>query len=117
MGRTVQSSVDFENLSPSQKESLKEVVCHFGRISPGDLLYIPALWWHQVSALSNGVSINIFWGEGGENNFTEKVLKQPTLTAFKHWMLNVVEQNRAHSSWPRILSRLEEVLKNFLLKQ
>jgi len=117
LGRTVQSSVDLENPTPSQKEALKMVNCHFGKIRPGDVLYIPALWWHQVSALSNGVSINIFWGEVGESKFMKKILEEPTLTAFKYWMLNVVEQNKAHVSWPRILSRLEEVLKNFFLKQ
>ncbi|CAG5099740.1 Oidioi.mRNA.OKI2018_I69.XSR.g16662.t1.cds [Oikopleura dioica] len=111
------NSVDLENPTPAQIENLKNITCHFATIRPGDLLYIPALWWHQVSALSHGLSINIFWGEKGDNNFTKKVLTEPTLTAFKYWMLNVVEQNKKHSSWTRILARFPKVLENFLLKQ
>lgn len=28
---------------------------------PGDLLYIPALWFHNMTALDYGVAINVFW--------------------------------------------------------
>jgi tRNA wybutosine-synthesizing protein 5 len=28
---------------------------------PGDLLYIPALWFHNMTAIDYGVAINVFW--------------------------------------------------------
>ncbi|KAK2162698.1 hypothetical protein LSH36_93g03003 [Paralvinella palmiformis] len=37
--------------------------------------------------------------------------------AFKHWLLNIIEQNRGYPSWPRTLSRLPEALNNFIINQ
>ena len=28
---------------------------------PGDILYIPALWFHNMTAKDYGVAINVFW--------------------------------------------------------
>ena len=78
------------------------------------MLYIPAFWWHQVSALSNGVSVNIFWGEAGKSAFLDKIVE--TLP-FKYWILNIVEQNRGFDSFERIMARFEESISAFLLKQ
>ena len=41
-------------------------------LSPGDILYIPALWFHNVTALSNAISINLFWKELALNYYQEK---------------------------------------------
>jgi hypothetical protein len=30
-------------------------------IGPGDLLFIPTFWWHQVYSLTAGISVNIWW--------------------------------------------------------
>lgn len=30
-------------------------------VGPGDLLFLPAFWWHQVRSLEAGVSISIWW--------------------------------------------------------
>jgi tRNA wybutosine-synthesizing protein 5 len=32
-----------------------------GNLLPGDVLYIPALWFHNMKAIDTGVAINIFW--------------------------------------------------------
>ncbi|XP_064598514.1 tRNA wybutosine-synthesizing protein 5-like [Liolophura sinensis] len=31
------------------------------RLSPGDILFIPALWFHSVVSLDFGVAVNVFW--------------------------------------------------------
>ncbi len=33
-------------------------------IGPGDLLYLPRLWWHQVRSLDFSVSVNQWWATG-----------------------------------------------------
>jgi hypothetical protein len=44
--------------------------------------------------------------------------KPPFWPLFSYWLLNIIEQNRAHDSFfQKLLSRLPEVLKNFFLKQ
>lgn len=30
-------------------------------MSPGDLLYIPQKWWHQVRTVENSFSVNVWW--------------------------------------------------------
>ncbi len=32
-----------------------------GHLEPGDVLFIPALWFHNMKALDTGVAINLFW--------------------------------------------------------
>jgi hypothetical protein len=33
-------------------------------VEPGDALYLPSRWWHQVRSLELSVSFNIWWAEG-----------------------------------------------------
>jgi hypothetical protein len=35
-----------------------------GRLTPGDGVFIPARWWHQIRTDSTSVSVNVWWGEG-----------------------------------------------------
>lgn len=35
-----------------------------GTIEPGEAVFIPSMWWHQVRSDSTSVSVNIWWGEG-----------------------------------------------------
>jgi hypothetical protein len=33
-------------------------------LEPGDLLYIPAMWWHQARTITTSMSINLWWANG-----------------------------------------------------
>jgi hypothetical protein len=33
-------------------------------VEPGDLLYIPSLWWHQARSLTTSIGINLWWLRG-----------------------------------------------------
>ena len=34
---------------------------HVAHLEPGDVLYIPALWFHNMTALDFGMAVNVFW--------------------------------------------------------
>ena len=34
---------------------------HVANLEPGDILYIPALWFHNMTALDFGMAVNVFW--------------------------------------------------------
>lgn len=41
-----------------------QVSAHVGDLEPGDGVYIPSRWWHQVRTDADSVSVNFWWGEG-----------------------------------------------------
>ena len=50
---------DFERF-PRLRAALQNA--HVAELEPGDALYIPALWWHQVESFSNcNVLVNYWW--------------------------------------------------------
>ena len=55
--------VDIDNHDVNSKEfpnfcKAKQWTCD---LIPGDLLYIPAMWFHNMTAIDFGVAINVFW--------------------------------------------------------
>ena len=71
----------------------------------------------QVTALDTGISVNMFYGDASQNGFLAKILREPYLDHFRYWFLNVIEQNRRFESFPRMLTRLPEVVVHFFVKQ
>ncbi|CAG5865888.1 tRNA wybutosine-synthesizing protein 5 [Menidia menidia] len=41
-------------------------------LEPGDLLFIPALWFHNTLALQFGVGVNVFWRHLPEDSYDKK---------------------------------------------
>lgn len=41
-------------------------------LEPGDLLFIPALWFHNTLALQFGVGVNVFWRHLPANSYDQK---------------------------------------------
>lgn len=81
------------------------------------MLFFPAFWWHQVTSTKQTISINIFFGNDGDNAYLSKVMSGDQWQSFKYWLLNIVEQNRTKSQFQGVLQHLDETLINFLLKQ
>ncbi|HEY7808878.1 MAG TPA: cupin-like domain-containing protein [Allosphingosinicella sp.] len=53
---------DFERF-PRFREALEHAMV--GELEPGDAIYVPSLWWHQVDALSSfNILINYWWNDG-----------------------------------------------------
>lgn len=116
-GKTIQSQVDCENPDTMKHPNFLKAQCYSCVLREGEMLYIPAFWWHQVTSETEAVSVNIFFGDEGSNSFISRHLISPSWPAFKYWLLNVIEQNRPHDSFVRTLERLSLCVENFLLKQ
>lgn len=86
-------------------------------INSGEMLFFPAFWWHQVTSTELTISMNIFFGNDGDNRYTTKIMEGRQWDSFKYWLLNIVEQNRDKEQFQKVLQYLPESLKNFLWKQ
>ena len=101
----------------TSNDKFRQVPCQYCLLKEGDLLYFPSFYWHQVKSPVLTISINVFFGDEGENNFIEKILNFKQRNAFFYWIYNIVQQNMSYPSFNRILANLKESLKNFLFKQ
>lgn len=61
-GNLVNSRVDLAAPDVRRFPRLKHAVLRSVRMSPGDLLYIPRGWWHDIRAHSASVSVNHWFG-------------------------------------------------------
>eukprot|EP00472_Partenskyella_glossopodia_P001630 CAMPEP_0197533712 /NCGR_PEP_ID=MMETSP1318-20131121/44436_1 /TAXON_ID=552666 /ORGANISM="Partenskyella glossopodia, Strain RCC365" /LENGTH=253 /DNA_ID=CAMNT_0043090697 /DNA_START=62 /DNA_END=823 /DNA_ORIENTATION=- len=116
-GKTIQSRVilgenNEEKYPQFSEEGMIEVT-----VNAGEMLFIPAFFWHQVTTTTNTLSVNIFFGDDGENDFLEKIMKFPQWDGFSYWLLNILEQNRKLAIFPEILRDLPFSLTQFLIKQ
>jgi hypothetical protein len=121
-GRTIQSQIDcdlnnLDNLTQDELESFKANTCQYCCLGDGDLLYFPAFWWHQVTTPVLTISVNFFFGDGGDCNFTETILRSPQRDAFLYWFFNIISQNAPFPSFSRMLVYLKRSIKFFLFKQ
>ncbi|MBC3766195.1 cupin-like domain-containing protein [Neptunicella marina] len=60
------SMVDFDNPDFDKYPNFKIALDHaeIAKLEPGDVLYLPSMWWHQVEGLANfNVLVNYWWSE------------------------------------------------------
>jgi len=58
------SPVDAENPDLARFPRFRGAPLLRAVVEPGDLLFIPSLWWHQAHSLSTTMSINLWWLRG-----------------------------------------------------
>ncbi len=123
-GKTIQSRVDLD-LDPEVRANTfpnlnLEAEMMDVKLTAGEMMFIPAFMWHQVTSTEVSLSINIFFGDAGTNAYISKLMcpQGPQWSAFSYWLLNIIEQNRKTPSFQRLISnRLGESLANFFHKQ
>eukprot|EP00052_Salpingoeca_macrocollata_P005126 m.45569 g.45569 ORF g.45569 m.45569 type:complete len:241 (-) comp14681_c0_seq2:132-854(-) len=116
-GRTIQSQVDCDAPDLTRFPEFQHTTCYECEVNAGEMLFIPAFYWHQVTTVVNTISVNYFFGDRDGRCYLAKIMEAPRLAVFTHWLLNIVEQNRSFKSFERTLQRLPEALQHFLLKQ
>lgn len=58
------SPVDAEAPDLARFPRFAEAPLWAAELEPGDLLYIPSLWWHQARSLTTSIGINLWWVRG-----------------------------------------------------
>ena len=81
------------------------------------MLFFPAFWWHQVTSTQQTISINIFFGNEGDNVYLSRIMNGHQWESFKYWFLNIIQQNIGTKQFEGVLQHLPESLTYFLLKQ
>jgi len=55
------SYVDCDNPDYEKFPKFREARAWEGMLNPGEILYLPARWWHQVRSLQDAISVNFWW--------------------------------------------------------
>ncbi|EDO33170.1 predicted protein [Nematostella vectensis] len=116
-GRTIQSQVNCDKPDLDKFPEFVNAVMYEFPLSSCKMLFFPAFWWHQVTSLEMSISINMFFGDAGDNNYLTKIMSPPWAEGFHYWFLNIIEQNRETPSFHRLLSELPGAIRNFLITQ
>jgi len=58
------SPVDAERPDLGRHPHFRGAPLMIADLEPGDLFYIPSLWWHQARAIDTSVSVNLWWVRG-----------------------------------------------------
>ena len=138
-GRAV-SMVDLQNPDLDKYPKFAVALEHAltAELSPGDIIYIPSMWWHAVEGLDDfNVMLNFWWREnptflGGPDAAMKLAIatirdlphpeKQHWKQLFEYYIFNNSEKNTAHipeKSWGvlgRINSDLARKIKSYLLE-
>lgn len=64
--------VDVESPDLSEYPKFANVTKYKCILEPGDVLFIPALWFHNVVALEFGIAVNVFWKNLDEHLYNKK---------------------------------------------
>jgi hypothetical protein len=58
------SPVDAENPDLARFPRFRGAPVLCADLAPGDLLYIPSMWWHQARSLTTSFAVNLWWLKG-----------------------------------------------------
>ena len=64
-------------------------------LEPGDLLYMPPLWFHEVESLSVSVSVNV-WTDSQQTELVERIFSLPLPLGYEH---KASHSRHEHAQW------------------
>jgi hypothetical protein len=68
---------------------MKMVTCFEGILYPGDLLFIPAGWWHEIKYIDISISVNFLWKIRIED-FSQQSTN--LICSFFHWYADIFDE-------------------------
>ena len=57
-----ESAVDADRFDPRLHPDFRSVTLYENSLEPGEILYIPQFWWHEIRALNPSISVNDWFG-------------------------------------------------------
>ncbi|XP_065673076.1 tRNA wybutosine-synthesizing protein 5 [Hydra vulgaris] len=103
--------IDIKNTDYEKYPKFKCVNRYSCKIYPGDVLFIPALWFHNVTAIDFSISVNVFW-----KHLNDKMYNKKDIYGNK----DLVPAEKAMQSFDKIIKLLEELpidYKDFYMKR
>lgn len=64
--------LDIDNVDIEKFPRFLEAVRYEGVLEPGDILFIPAMWFHNVISLDFGIAVNVFWKHLADDLYDNK---------------------------------------------
>ena len=92
-GYSVQSAVDLDDAHAEiTYPQIVHATCYETILEPGDCLYIPVFWWHQVTSLTDALSINFFMShEDIAGHYWARLMQARNYQALcRHLFVNIV---------------------------
>ena len=103
--------IDVEDTDPEKYPKFSLAERYVGHLESGDILFIPAMWFHNMKATSFGVAINTFWRNLDENQYDKK---DP------YGNKDLLQAAKAKRMMDNVLKQLEELpsdIKDFYARQ
>ncbi|XP_065567028.1 tRNA wybutosine-synthesizing protein 5-like isoform X3 [Artemia franciscana] len=112
--------IDIDNPDYEKFPKFKNVMFYEGFLEPGDVIFIPALWMHNVISLDFGIAVNVFWKNLDNSFYNQKdpygnrdlVPAEKALQSLETALKSLKELPKDYSDFyhRRILSRVERSL-------
>ncbi|XP_033728056.1 tRNA wybutosine-synthesizing protein 5-like [Pecten maximus] len=96
--------LDVDNPDPERFPKFLEAHRHEGILEPGDILFIPALWFHNVIYKDYGVAVNVFWKHLNDSQYDHRDI---------YGNKDHVPFSRAQQILDRALKTLEELPEEY----
>ncbi|XP_002737984.1 tRNA wybutosine-synthesizing protein 5-like, partial [Saccoglossus kowalevskii] len=64
--------IDIDNPDIAKYPNFINVPRYECQLQPGDILFIPALWFHNMTSLDFGIAVNVFWRHLNDSFYDKK---------------------------------------------
>ncbi|ESO87419.1 hypothetical protein LOTGIDRAFT_220114 [Lottia gigantea] len=104
-----QSQVDFDNPDHERFPNFRNLYGQEAIVGPGDVLYLPIYWWHQVESVPNHgmtVSVNFWYKSGTEEKIVYPLKPQQKVAMMRNIEKMVTSAINNHEEVPHLLKTM-----------
>lgn len=112
-GYAIQSPIDLDNPDLERFPEARKLKVLEVTLGPGDVLFIPVFWWHQVSSVTPSASVNFFCsGPDRDGLYWERLSSPRNLASLEHHLFvnhRAYRRNRTMEVFGKRLHRIPSV--------